>query len=570
VRTVTDVVLDGESLTPEDVAAVARGGATVTVADEAREAIRAARDRVEEVAAGDEAVYGVNTGFGELVDERIGRDDREALQRNLLRSHAAGTGSELPREVIRAMLLARANALAKGYSGVREVVVDHLVTMLEQGVHPVVPRTGSLGASGDLAPLAHASLVLIGEGVADVDGAETDGAADAATADDGAAPERFDGAAALERAGLEPLSLRAKEGLALINGTQLTVGIGALAVVDGEALVRAADAAGALTTEVTMSSTVPSHPAIQDVRPHAGQAASARNVRRLTAGSEIVESHRNCDRVQDAYSTRCLPQIHGAVRDAVAHLRAAVETELNSATDNPLVFPREAVERDGEGGTTAASVDGDTDAAAARGTDPAAASGTDAAAVLSGGNFHGEPLALRLDYLTSALTELAAISERRVDRLLNPNTQEDHLPPFLTPDPGRSSGYMIAQYTAAALVNECRATGRAATDNTPVSGNQEDHVSMSATAAHGVRETVRRAREVVAIELLCGAQAAEFVDDDLAPGHGSGAAYEAVREAVPPLERDRPLRGEIATVADLLADGTLEERVEDALDESLE
>jgi len=551
--TETTVLLDGESLTPAEVAAVARDDATVAVADEAREAIRASRERVEEVAAGDEAVYGVNTGFGELVDERIGRDDREALQTNLLRSHAAGTGDELPREVVRAMLVARANALAKGYSGVREVVVDHLVTMLEEGIHPVVPRTGSLGASGDLAPLAHASLVLIGEGAADVDG-ESD--------TDDAPPARLDGAAALERAGLEPLSLRAKEGLALINGTQLTVGIGALAVVDGEALVRAADAAGALTTEVTMSSTVPSHPTIQEVRPHAGQAASARNVRRLTAGSEIVDSHRNCDRVQDAYSTRCLPQVHGAVRDAVAHLRDAVETELNSATDNPLVFPREAVERDGEGGAT--------EAGAASGTAAAAASGTDAAAVLSGGNFHGEPLALRLDYLTSALTELAAISERRVDRMLNPNTQEDHLPPFLTPDPGRSSGYMIAQYTAAALVNECRATGRAATDTTPVSGNQEDHVSMSATAAHGTRETVRRAREVVAIELLCGAQAAEFVDDNLAPGRGSGAAYEAVREAVPPLEADRPLRDEIATVSGLVADGTLEERVDDALADSLE
>ncbi|WP_123538331.1 histidine ammonia-lyase [Halosimplex salinum] len=543
-----EVVLDGESLTPEQVVAVAREEAAVSVAPDARQLVRASRERVEDVVESGEAVYGVNTGFGELVDERIPADEIETLQTNLLRSHSAGAGEELPVEAVRAMLLARVNALVKGYSGVREVVVDHLVAMLNEGVHPVVPHTGSLGASGDLAPLAHATIVLLGEGEARVDGGEDPSASDG----DG---ERLDGADALARAGLEPLTLRAKEGLALINGTQLTVGLGALLVVDAERLLRVADTAGALTTEVTMSSTVPSHPAIQRVRPHAGQAASAANVRRLTAGSEVVESHRNCDRVQDAYSTRCLPQVHGAVRDAVAHLREAVAVELNSATDNPLVFPRDAVADPGtdEGAAAAAT----------------RASGTDRAAVLSGGNFHGEPLGLRIDYLASALTELAAISERRVDRMLNPNTQEPHLPPFLTTEPGLRSGYMIAQYTAAALVNECRADGRPATDNTPVSGNQEDHVSMSATSAFQARETADRVGRVLGIELLCGAQAAEFVDDGLAAGRGTGAAYEAVRERVPPLDDDRPLAAEIESVADLVTSGDLEARVNAALDEPL-
>jgi histidine ammonia-lyase len=339
------------------------------------------------------------------------------------------------------------------------------------------------------------------------------------------------------------VTLRAKEGLALINGTQLSVGIGALVVQDAERTVRAADVSGALTTEVTMSTTANCDPAIQAVRPHDGQAASARNVKRCTADSEIVESHRNCDRVQDAYSIRCLPQVHGAVRDAVVHLREAVEVELNSATDNPLVFPA-----------------GDVDDRA---------SGTGDAAVLSGGNFHGEPLALRLDYVVSALTELAAIAERRVDRLLNPNTQEPHLPPFLAGEPGLESGLMIAQYTAAALVNENRALGRPSTDNTPVSGNQEDHVSMSAQAAFGAETAVENALTVVGIELLCAAESLEYVDSSLGAGVGTAAAYDAVREVVPALDGDRPLHDDVERASVLVAEGLLEERVEAALDTSL-
>ncbi len=518
-------MLDGASLTPEDVAAVARDGRTVAIADAAREAVRESRERVEDVLDSDEAVYGLNTGFGQLVTERIPESDREQLQTNLVRSHASGVGRELEPEEVRAMLLTRINALVKGYSGVREVVIDHLVRMLNRGVHPVVRSQGSLGASGDLAPLAHQALVLLGEGEAEVDG------------------ERLDGEAALAQAGLEPLSLAAKEGLALINGTQLTVGLGALCVVDAERALRGADVAGSLTTEVSMGTTAACDPAIQDVRPHSGQAASARNVRTLTADSDIVESHRNCDRVQDAYSIRCLPQVHGAARDAVSHLREAVEIELNSATDNPLVFAGSAVDD--------------------------RASGTESAGVLSGGNFHGAPLALRLDYATNALTDLAAIAERRVDRLLNPNLQEEHLPPFLTPESGVRSGYMIAQYSAAALVNESRSLGSPSTDNTPVSGGQEDHVSMSTQSALNARTAVGNALTVVGIELLCGAQAMEFVDDALDPGTGTGAAYGALREHVPPLDADRPLHDEIEVATELVAAGRLDETIERALDEPL-
>ena len=521
------VTLDGKSLTVTETVAVARRDATVTVADRARERVRAARERVEDVTAAGEPVYGLNTGFGELVDTRIPADRVRDLQTNLLRSHAAGGGDDLSRELVRATMVTRVNALAKGYSGVREAVVDHLVALLNAGVHPVVPSRGSLGASGDLAPLAHLALVLVGEGEADLE------------RDDGGV-ERLDGEAALAAAGLEPLALRAKEGLALINGTQVTLGAAALAVHDAERLCRAADAAGTLTTEVTMGTTAACDPAIHELRPHGGQATSAATVRALAGDSEVVESHRNCDRVQDAYSIRCLPQVHGAVRDAVAHLRSAVAVELNSATDNPLVFPREEVDD--------------------------RASGTARAGVISGGNFHGEPLALRLDYLVGALTELAAISERRVDRVLNPNLQEPHLPPFLADDTGLESGLMIAQYAAAARLNECRAVGRAVTDNTPVSGGQEDHVSMSATAALDARRVLEAARSVVATELLVAAEAAEYLDDELALGTGTAAAHDAVREVVAPLASDRRLDGDVGAVERLVAEGLLEEAVAEAVE----
>ena len=550
------VEVDGETLTPRDVERVARNVAAVTVTDDAMERVRIARDRVVDVVESGEAVYGVNTGFGELVDERIATDELERLQHNLLRSHASGAGAELDREAVRAMLVTRLNALVKGHSGVRPVVVEYLEAMLNAGIHPVVRSRGSLGASGDLAPLAHMALVLIGEGHADVVDGDADAMVaeaqadvmtgetsdlDARSEDDTPATRRLTGEKALATVGLEPLSLAPKEGLALINGTQLTVGLAALLVVDAERLVDAADAAGALTTEVTMSSTVPAHRILNEVRPHPGHRESAARIRELTAASAIVESHRNCDRVQDAYSLRCLPQVHGAVREAVSHLREAVEIELNSATDNPLVF----------------------DAADA---DPRA-SGTDRAAVLSGGNFHGEPLAMRLDYLTTALTELAAISERRIDRMVNPNLQESHLPPFLTTESGVQSGYMIAQYTAASLVNENRSLGRPSIDNTPVSGGQEDHVSMSAQSAIHARTALGNARHVLATELCTAAEAAEYVPDDLAHGVGTTAVYELVRERVAPLTTDRPLTDDVETIAAVIASGTLHRRIEATIED---
>ena len=520
-----DVVVDGESLTPADVERVAREDVPVVVPEEARERVRRSRERVEAVLKADEVVYGLNTGFGDLVDTRVPREDLDRLQENLLRSHASGAGRELAREEVRAMTLARVNALVTGYSGIREVVVDRLVTMLNEGVHPVVRSRGSLGASGDLAPLAGMALVLIGEGEARVDG------------------ERLPGDEALATAGVEPVSLAPKEGLALINGTQLVVGLAALCLRDAERVLGTVDVAGAFTTEVTMGTTAACDPMLSAVRPHSGQARSAENVKAVTRNSEVVESHRNCDRVQDAYSVRCLPQVHGAVREALDHLREAVEIELNSATDNPLIFD-------------AADVSD-------------RASGTEGVGVLSGGNFHAEVLALKLDYLVGALTELGAITERRVDRLLNPNHQEAYLPPFLAREGGLESGLMIAQYTAAALLSECRAEGRPASDNTPVSGGQEDHVSMGATSAFAARRVTERVGTIVGVELLCAAEAAEYIDDDLSFGDGTTAAYDRVRDHVDPLSGDRPLHDEIETLATLTEGGAIVESVENAVGESL-
>jgi histidine ammonia-lyase len=518
------VIVDGESLTPAGVEAVARDGASVQVPESTRQQVRESRRRIIELVESEQAVYGVNTGFGELVRERISKNDIETLQRNLVRSHAAGTGEELDPAEVRAMLVTRLNTLAKGYSGVRERIIDVLVKLLNKCIHPVVKSKGSLGASGDLAPLSHLALVIIGEGEALVDG------------------ERLPGDEALKRKGIEPVTLRAKEGLALINGTQLTVGLASLVVRDAERAIRAADIAGAMTTEATMSTTANCHPSIQEVRPHPGQSKSAENIRHLTRESEIVESHRNCDRVQDAYSIRCLPQVHGAVRESIQHLRETVETEINSATDNPLVFPNEA-------------------------TDSRASSTTDAA-VLSGGNFHGQILALRLDYVTSALSELASISERRIDRILNPNIQEDHLPPFLTERGGLRSGYMIAQYTAADLVSTIRSYGRPSVDNIPVSGNQEDHVSMSAQSSLIAREAVESAVRVIGIELTCAAQALDFIEEH-SPGKGTQAAYRTVREHIPYLDDDRPTYQEMDSITEVILSDVLSEAVENKLDESI-
>lgn len=518
--------LDGRSLTPEAVAAIAREGREVALGETARTAIELSRERVETVLDSDEAVYGVTTGFGRLVDERIDRRDLRRLQTNLVRSHAAGVGEPLPSDVVRALIATRANALAKGFSGVRPVVVERLLDLLNAGVHPVIPRRGSLGASGDLAPLAHLALVLIGEGEAIVDG------------------ERLDGASALERAGLEPIELGAKEGIGLINGTQLTLAIAALLVVDARRVLDAADTAGALTTEVTMSTTANCDPGIAAVRPHPGHAAVAANVRRLTDGSTVLAAHGECDRIQDVYSIRCIPQVHGAIRTALAHLRRVVEVELNAATDNPLVFASDAV-------------------------DPRAP-GAEDAAVISGGNFHGEPLALPLEYVQGALAELATISERRLDRVLNPLVQEGHLPAFLAGEPGVESGYMLAQYTSAAVGTQARSLGRPSLDNVTVSGNQEDHVSMSAESALRARETLGAVRRAIAAELLCGVEASRHLPADLELGIGTTAVAGVLAEAVPPLEGDHPIGERLEAVAGLIEGGDLERAIEDALDEPLQ
>lgn len=517
------VRVDGSSMTPAEVAAVARDSRRVELDSSAHAAVETGRERVETVLESGEAVYGVTTGFGHLVDTRIDPGDLEALQRNLLRSHAAGVGESLDVEVVRAMMLTRANALAKGFSGVRPLVIDRLLTLLNEEVHPVVPARGSLGASGDLAPLAQLALVLIGEGEAIVEG------------------ERVDGARALEVAGCAPLTLAPKEGLALINGTQLTLAIAALLVVDARRVLDAADVAGALSTEVTMGTTASADPALAAVRGHPGHTGVAQNLRRVTADSAVLGSHADCERVQDAYAIRCLPQVHGAVSETYDHLTTTVSRELNAATDNPLVFERSAVDD--------------------------RAPGAGDAAVLSGGNFHGEPLTLPLESLQGGLVELATMSERRIDRLLNPELQEAHLPPFLARDAGLESGYMMAQYTSAALGTAARALDRPSQSNVPVSGNQEDHVSMSGESALRARETLQYVRRAIAAEVLCAVEASRYVDEEL--GVGTAAAVESVRSVLEPLDGDRPVGADIETVAEVIASGSLTRAVEDAIEEEL-
>jgi histidine ammonia-lyase len=501
------VEIDGEGLTLEQVELVARGAARVAVSAAGRERIRRSRDVVERVLAEGRVVYGVNTGFGRLSDVVIPPARIEELQLNLIRSHSCGVGDPLAREEVRAITLLRANVLAKGFSGVRESVVALLVELLNRGVHPVIPEQGSVGASGDLAPLSHLALVLVGEGEAEVAG------------------ERIPGAEALRRAGLEPLRLQAKEGLALNNGTQVQTGIGALALLGAERLLDVADLAGAMSLEGLRGTPDAFHPAIGRVRPHPGQQRSAERLRALLEGSEIRESHRHNDpRVQDAYALRCMPQVHGAARNALAYIRGVLEVEANSATDNPLIFPDEPDEYGRQG------------------------------RVLSGGNFHGQPVAQVLDLLAIALADVASISERRIERLVNPDLSD--LPAFLTPEPGVRSGFMLAQITAAALVSESKILCHpASVDSIPTGASKEDHVSMGPAAARKARQVLRNAEAVLGIELLCAAQALEFLKP-LRPGRGVHRAYERLRERIPPLDEDRVLAPDIEAAARMIRDGT--------------
>jgi histidine ammonia-lyase len=504
----TAVSLTGNDLTLADVWAVAVDGGRAELSDEGRAKVGAARALVERAAAegAGEHTYGINTGFGRFVSKTIPPELAAELQLRLLRSHACGVGEPYPDEVVRAAMLLRANTLAKGYSGARPETVELLLECLNRGVIPVVPSRGSVGASGDLAPLAHLALPLVGEGAATVEG------------------ETLPGGEALARVGLEPVVLQAKEGLSLIIGTQFMAALAALGLVRAHRLAQAADVACALSLEALQGSRASFLPEIHALRPLPGQQASAANVLRLLEGSAILEAHRWCDKVQDAYSLRCAPQVHGASRDLLAYAEATVAVELNAATDNPLVLVEQ-----GE--------------------------------LVSNGNFHGQPLAFALDATAMALAELASISERRVERLTNPSLS-DGLPAFLTHDGGLNSGFMIPQYVAAALVSEnkvlCHPAG---VDSIPTSAGQEDHVSMGNAAALKCWQVLANAECALAIELLAGAQAVEFLAP-LEPGHAVRAAHDAVRELSPTVFEDRPLAGDIEAVAGAIRSGALVAAVE--------
>ena len=502
------VLLNGEGLTLSDLERVARRGEVVALDPAARPKIEAARHVIEAALAAERPVYGVSTGFGPLSDVFVGAADREALQRNLLRSHAMGVGDPIGEAETRATVLLRANVLAKGHSGVRPEIVTLLCELLNRRVHPVIPERGSVGASGDLAPLAHLALVLIGEGEAWYRG------------------ERLPGAEALHRAGLTPVTPAAKEGLALINGTCGMTAIGALALIRAERLVRLADVSSAMTLEALRGSQVPFDPRLQAVRPHPGQAATAQNLRNLLRDSEVMVSHKDCGKIQDSYSLRCIPQVHGGVRDVLAFAHATVTRELNAATDNPLIFPES----------------GD---------------------ILSGGNFHGHPVALALDALGIALAGLSSFAERRIERLVNPLLSE--LPAFLVKSSGLHSGFMVAQIAAASLVSEAKLLASpASVDSIPTSGSKEDFVSMGWLAAIKAAQIVDRLAAILTLEFLCAAQGLDFLLP-LKPGRGVLVAHELLRRHVSHLEQDRVLRQDFDRVLPLLEDGSLLAAVEAAV-----
>jgi len=497
------IVLSGEKLTLEEVGAAALGGARVEIAPRARDRVRAARSLVERIAAGDTPTYGINTGFGTLAEVSIPKSDLRKLQRNLILSHAAGTGSPLPLHEVRALMLLRANVLSGGYSGIRETTLELLLEMLQRDVIPVVPEKGSVGASGDLAPLAHLALVLIGEGEAFFGG------------------NRLPGRDALARAGLQPVVLEAKEGLALVNGTQAMQAVGTLALLEAERCARVADIAAAMTVEGLMGSHRPFLAAIHRIRGHEGQTRVAAELRALLAGSEINAAHQDeqCDKVQDPYSLRCAPQVHGAARDALAFIRRTLAVEANAATDNPLVFAEDLDD-------------------------------VSAGTIVSGGNFHGQPVAQALDLLAIACAQLQTISERRVEQLVNPSLSG--LPPFLARNSGLNSGFMIAQVTAAALAAETKVLAHpACVDTIPSSAGREDHVSMGMTAAVKARTAVENARSGLAIELLVAAQALDL-RKPLRAGAGAAAAHERIRSRVSHMDEDRELHRDIAAVRQMM------------------
>jgi histidine ammonia-lyase len=506
-----EVVLDGGPLSVEDVARAARDRPPVRISPSAYESMEASRRVVEAAVERGDTVYGITTGFGALANVTIAPEELEEMQHAALRSHAAAVGPPLDREVVRAMLLLRARTLTTGYSGVRPVIAERLVEFLNRGLHPVVPEQGSVGASGDLAQLAHLALPLIGEG-----DLETDGEIAPATS-------------CLRHAGLEPLKLSYKEGLALLNGTEAMLAVACLAVADAAMLAKCADIICAMSVEALLSTDRPFQSRLHELRPHPGQLASASNLAKLLENSEIVASHRDSSHaVQDAYSIRCAPQVHGASRDVMTFAREVIDRELGSVTDNPVVF-------------------------------------ADSEEVVSSGNFHGEPLGFALDFMSAALCELGSISERRTDRLLDPDHSAG-LPPFLTRRAGTNSGFMLAQYTQAALVAENRILATPATvDTIPTSGSQEDHVSMGWNAALKLRRVLRNTGWILSVEALCAAQGMEL-RAPLSGAAGTRTALSSVREMVPGLDQDRPLGPEIERVSrDLLINGTMVAWAEEAV-----
>ncbi len=501
--------INGNDLTPEAVREVAAARRPVLLAADARAAVDRARAVVDALVADDKLSYAITTGVGKLSDVRIAGDQIRELQVNLIRSHAVGVGEPLPVAETRAMMLLRANSLAKGNSGVRAAVIDAICEMLNRGVTPMVPSQGSVGASGDLAPLAHLALALIGEGECFGEKVGLVASGDA-----------------LKQAQIKPIVLEAKEAVSLINGTQAMLAAGTLALLAAETLVDTADVIGAMACDALQGTNVAFDERIQSVRPHRGQARTAANLRRLLEESEIRRSHSDCGRVQDAYSLRCMPQVHGAVRDTIAHCRAVFETEINSAVDNPLVFVKNPKAMDGEGD------------------------------VISGGNFHGEPVAFALDFLGIALSALAGISERRLERLVNPALSEG-LPPFLAPGAGLNSGFMMPQVTAAALVSENKILAHpASVDSITTSGNKEDFVSMGMAAANKLRRIVENTRNAMAIEAMAAAQAIDFLAP-LKPSKFLQTAHAAIRAVCPTMEKDRAMYRDFARIAEVIAEGKI-------------
>ena len=494
-----------DGLTLGDLVGIARDNARIELSEGAQKRIRRTRGLIDRWVAREETIYGVTTGFGALSDVAISSKDTRKLQENILRSHAAGVGCPLDEETVRAVMALRIKDLARGHSGIRLETARALVALLNEGIFPVVPEKGSVGASGDLAPLAHLSLVLMGEGEATYRG------------------ERMPGAEILKRCKLRPVRLEAAEGLALVNGTQVMTAIGALAVYDAVQLSKLTDLAAAMSLEVLMGSRTEFNTRIHRVRPHPGQGLAADNMDRIVQDSEIITSHQDCFRIQDAYTLRCSPQVHGASKDAISYVKNVIEVEMNSSTNNPLIF---AEEED----------------------------------FLLGGNFHGQPVGLALDFLAIAMSELANISERRIERLVNP--QLSGLPAFLVKDGGLNSGYMLAQYTAASLVSENKVLSHpASVDSIPTSANKEDHVSMGTIAARKCREVVENTEAVIAIELLCVAQALDLFTN-LKPGRGTLAAYETIRKTVDHLETDRIIAEDIRRMRLLMRSGKLLDAVE--------